>query len=68
MSLGAKPPKNGLGLGGLAALDGVEWERKKKEPSTIWLQRPIVILRRTRNYTVARHAPLCGKPYLEVHG
>ena len=28
----------GIGLGGLAASDGVGWERKKKKPSTIGLQ------------------------------
>ena len=50
----------GIGLGRLAALDGVGWESKKKEPSTIKLQRPIVILRCARNYTVARYFRLCA--------
>ena len=51
-------PWNEFSLGGLAASDGVGWERKRKEPSKMALQRQIVILRRTRNCTVARYSRL----------
>ena len=58
-SSGLNPKRNRFG--GLAASNGVGWERRKQEPSTIRLQRPIVILRCTSIDTVAKiYFPLCA--------